>query len=101
MLTAAHTLKEHTPSAHRLQLGLPGYLILFDPLAFSFQRQYQTSKPPSLMVFFRISTDFTLTSGIPLTSSVLNPPSIECSSLVEPRDFTPDLRGRLHDLYTQ
>ncbi len=29
-----------TPSAHRLQLGLPGYLIPFAPLAFAPQRQY-------------------------------------------------------------
>jgi hypothetical protein len=28
-----------TPSAHRLQLGLPGYLIPFAPLAFAPQRQ--------------------------------------------------------------
>ena len=28
-----------TPSNHRLQLGLPGYLILFAPLAFALQRQ--------------------------------------------------------------
>ena len=101
MLTAAHSGKRSTPSAHRLQLGLPGYLILFATLAFSFQRQYRASKPPSLMVFFRISTDFTHTSGIPLTSLVLNPTSIECSSLVELRDFTSDLVRRLHDLYTQ
>ncbi len=29
-----------TPSAHRLQRGLPGYLILFAPHAFASQRQY-------------------------------------------------------------
>ena len=29
-----------TPSVHRLQHGLPGYLILFDPHAFAPQRQY-------------------------------------------------------------
>ena len=29
-----------TPSAHRLRLGLPGYLILFAPLAFAPERQY-------------------------------------------------------------
>jgi hypothetical protein len=28
-----------TPSIHRLGLGLPGYLILFAPLAFVHQRQ--------------------------------------------------------------
>ncbi len=30
-----------TPSAHRLQRGLPGYLILFAPHAFAPQRQYR------------------------------------------------------------
>ena len=37
-----------TPSIHRLQRGLPGYLILFDPHAFEPQRQLLSSKPPKL-----------------------------------------------------
>jgi hypothetical protein len=38
-LASAHPgLSPDTPSMHRLQLGLPGYLILFDPLAFAPQR---------------------------------------------------------------
>ncbi len=35
------------PSAHRLQRGLPGYLILFAPHAFAPQRQYPSRQPPS------------------------------------------------------
>ncbi len=37
-----------TPSNHRLQRGLPGYLILFDPHAFVPQRQLLSSELPSL-----------------------------------------------------
>ncbi len=45
-------------SAHRLQLGLPGYLIPFAPLAFAPQRQLWTREPPSPPVFLRgISPD--------------------------------------------
>ncbi len=36
-----------TPSIHRLQCGLPGYLILFAPHTFAPQRQLQSSKSPS------------------------------------------------------
>ncbi len=57
-----------TPSIHRLQLGLPGYLILFAPLAFAPQRQNQSREPPSPPVFLPISTHFTATLGIPLSS---------------------------------
>ncbi len=90
-----------TPSAHRLRLGLPGYLILFAPLAFVFQRQYRSREPLSPLVFLQISTDFTLTPGIPLSSPVLKTSSFRRNSLVEPRDFTHDLLARLHTLYTQ
>ena len=38
-LAAGPNLKGLTPSIHRLQRGLPGYLILFDPHAFAPQRQ--------------------------------------------------------------
>ncbi len=88
-----------TPSAHRLQRGLPGYLILFAPHAFASQRQYRSREPPSPPVFFPISTNFTSTPGIPLSSPVLKPTSFKCSSSVEPRAFTSDLIGRLHALY--
>ncbi len=73
-----------TPSAHSLRLGLPEYLILFAPLAFVVQRQGQTREPLTLLVFLPISTDFTLTPGIPLSSSDLKLCSFESSSTVEP-----------------
>src|SRR5947209_19418396 len=57
-----------TSSTHRLQRGLPGYLILFAPHAFAPQRQYRSREPPSPPVFFPISTNFTSTLGIPLSS---------------------------------
>ncbi len=79
-----------TASIHSLRRGLPGYLILFAPHAFAPQRQYRTSEPPSPLVFFLISTNFTSTLGIPLTSSGLETISIKGSSEVELRDFTPD-----------
>ncbi len=60
-----------TPSNHRLRRGLPGYLILFAPHAFEPQRQLPSSKPPSPLVFFLISTHFTATLRIPLTSPTL------------------------------
>ncbi len=73
-----------TPSVHRLQLGLPGYLILFAPLAFAPQRQKWTSEPLSPLVFLPISTDFTLTPGIPFASSTLKSCSPLPHTLVEP-----------------
>ena len=64
-----------TPSIHRLRRGLPGYLILFAPHAFEPQRQLSSSKPPSPLVFLLISTHFTATLGIPLSSPILQPGS--------------------------
>ena len=90
-----------TPSNHRLQRGLPGYLILFAPHAFEPQRQLSSSKPPSPLVFLLISTHFTATLGIPSTSPTLKKYSFKCSSRVEPLDFTSDLHSRLRALYTQ
>ena len=90
-----------TPSIHRLQRGLPGYLILFAPHAFAPQRQLQPSKPPSPLVFFPISTHFTATLGIPLTSSALQSVSIKSSSTLETWTFTPNLTDRLRALYAQ
>ena len=63
--------KPPTPSNHRLPRGLPGYLILFAPHAFVPQRQLQSRKPPSPLVFLLISTHFTATLGIPLSSPAL------------------------------
>ena len=90
-----------TPSIHRLQRGLPGYLILFAPHAFVPQRQLKPSKPPSPLVFLLISTHFTATLGIPLASTSLKTDSFKRSPGVKPRDFTPDLPARLRTLYTQ
>ena len=64
-----------TPSIHRLRRGLPGYLILFAPHAFAPQRQLSSRKSPSPPVFFLISTHFTATLGIPLSSPILQLPS--------------------------
>ena len=90
-----------TPSIHRLRRGLPGYLILFAPHAFAPQRQFQSRKPPSPLVFLPISTHFTATPVIPLTSPALQPTSIQSTSHLESRTFTPDLAGRLRALYAQ
>ena len=90
-----------TPSIHRLQRGLPGYLILFAPHAFAPQRQLRPSKSPSPLVFLPISTHFTATLGIPLTSSALKLYSLQSNSHLESRTFTPDLYCRLHALYAQ
>ena len=85
-------------SAHRLQLGLPGYLILFAPLAFVPQRQSSPSEPLSLPVFLPISTHFTAPLEVPHTPILLKSPSLERSSMVEPWDFTPYLSNRLRTL---
>ena len=90
-----------TPSIHRLQCGLPGYLILFAPHVFEPQRQLPSSKPPSPLVFLPISTHFTATLGIPLTSPALKPDSIQSNSHLKSRTFTPDLPSRLRALYAQ
>ena len=90
-----------TSSNHRLGRGLPGYLILFAPHAFEPQRQLCSSKSPSPPMFLLISTHFTATLGIPLTSPTLKSSSFECSSGVKLRDFTFNLKNRLHSLYAQ
>ena len=90
-----------TPSIHRLRRGLPGYLILFAPHAFEPQRQLQSSKPPSPLVFLLISTHFTATLGIPLTPPALKQSSMKCNSGVKPRSFTFHLNRHLRSLYAQ
>ena len=90
-----------TPSIHSLGLGLPGYLILFAPLAFAPQRQMWSSAPLSPQVFLPISTHFTATPGIPRTSPTLQHGSFACKLPVEPGDFTGDLLNRLRALYAQ
>ncbi len=56
---------------HCLGRGLPGYLILFAPHAFVSQRQWPSRKPSTPPVFLLISTHFTATPGIPLSSPAL------------------------------
>ncbi len=90
-----------TPSTHRLRRGLPGYLIPFAPHAFAPQRQLQAREPPSPLVFLPISTHFTATPGIPLSSPALKPGSFNDIPPVEPTHFTTDLPNRLHALYAQ
>ncbi len=90
-----------TPSAQRLRRGLPGYLIPFATHAFEPQRQSRAREPLSPPVFLQISTHFTATPGIPLSSRVLKFGSIQSASEVEPRDFTSDVPNRLRSLYAQ
>ena len=90
-----------TPSIHRLRRGLPGYLILFATHAFEPQRQLQTREPLSPLVFFHISTHFTATHGVPLSSSALKSSSFQCTTPVKPKAFTSDLKDRLRSLYAQ
>jgi hypothetical protein len=90
-----------TPSVHRLQRGLPGYLILFAPHAFVPQRQIQPSRPLSPLVFFVISMHFTATPRIPPASAGLKTSRIRGPSTVKRQDFTPDADARLRTLYTQ
>ena len=97
----AHHSRQQTPNRHRLQRGLPGYLILFAPHAFASQRQYLSRRPPSPPVFLHISTHFTATRGILPSSTILQITSFKCSSQVEPGAFTPNLIIRLHALYAQ
>src|SRR5512136_282361 len=89
------------PSIHRLQRGLPGYLIPFAPHAFASERQVRTREPLSPQVFLPISTHSTTTPGIPLPSSDLKPGGIERPLPVKPGAFTPNLPSRLHALYAQ
>src|ERR671934_1682111 len=90
-----------TPSAQCLRLGLPGYLILFAPLAFAPQRQVRPRDPPSPPVFLLISAHFTATPGIPISPTYLQSCSIGRTPGVEPRVFTTDLHDRLRALYAQ
>ena len=82
----------------RLQRGLPGYLILFDPHAFVPQRQLRFSSLPSQLVFCNISKHFTATCYIPVTSAVLETNSFNGSSSVKLKAFTTDLLIRLRSL---
>ena len=87
-----------TASIHRLQRGLPGYLILFAPHAFVHQRQSIVSNMPSLSVFCVISKHFTATLHIPTTSQPFKTNSFKGSCSVELSAFTSDLPARLQTL---
>ncbi|RLU75014.1 hypothetical protein CTZ27_38790 [Streptomyces griseocarneus] len=73
----------------------------FAPLAFAPQCQGQSRKSPSPLVFLLISTHFTATLGIPLSSPALKISSFIGSLQVEPAVFTHDLITHLHALYAQ
>ena len=87
-----------TVSHHRLQRGLPGYLILFDPHAFVHPRQLRIREMPSQAVFCVISMHFTATPHIPPTASAFQRTSINGTVEVEPLNFTADLIHRLRTL---
>ncbi len=76
------------PSRHRLQRGLPGYLILFAPHAFVSQRQDKPSVPSSPLAFLLISTHSTAPPRVPYTPTCLKKSSSSSNSSVKPRDFT-------------
>ena len=80
-----------TSSDHRLQRGLPGYLILFAPHAFVPERQYRHRNLPSQSAFCVISMHFTATPRIPAPSDGLKLYSFNGGYMVEPYDFTTDL----------
>ena len=85
-------------SAHRLQPGLPGYLIPFAPLAFVSQRQTRPSVPLSPPAFLPISTHFTAPPEVPHTPISPQLASLGRNSPVEPGAFTPYLTSRLRTL---
>ena len=101
MLNALALLLEgsipQTISIHRLRRGLPGYLIRFAPHAFVPQRQMYASYLPTPLVFFLISTHFTATLEIPVTSHTLEPVSSRNSLPVEPINFISRLTSRLRN----
>ena len=82
-----------TPSTHRLRPGLPGYLIPFATLAFASQRQTQSRKAPSPLVFLPISTHFTATLGIPLSSPALKPCSFKRHTGLSPAFSRPTYKA--------
>ncbi|TYH91273.1 hypothetical protein ES332_A13G106500v1 [Gossypium tomentosum] len=71
LATALHGSIRTAPSIHRLRLGLLGYLIPFTPLAFVSQCQCRPSRVLSPLVFFPISTHFTVPPEIPSAPTVL------------------------------
>ena len=76
------------PSAHRLQLGLPGYLIPFATLAFASQRQKTSRTSLSPRAFLPISTHFTAPPEVPGPPTFLQTGRFGARSPVEPGDFS-------------
>ncbi len=91
-------MADPTPSAHRLQLGLPGYLIRFATPAFVPDRQACSSKQPSPLVVLLGSKDFAPTPEIPLTYPTLNLQGIARSPTLETLDLTGNGYRRLRTL---
>ena len=87
-----------TPSDHRLQRGLPGYLILFATHAFVPQRQFRLRDLPSQSVFCVISMHFTATPRILISSDGLKLSSINGGYPVKLDAFTTNLKSRLRTL---
>ena len=89
--TFASTVMASEPpqsSRHRLQPGLPGYLIPFAPLAFVSQRQHNPSDLFSPLAFQTISTHFTAPPEVPAPPTSLQAGRIGAPSPVEPGDFS-------------
>ena len=61
------------------------------------QCQKRASHLPTPLVFLPISTDFTPTQGIPVTSLALEFSSSNNSLMVEPQDFTIRLKNHLRN----
>jgi hypothetical protein len=76
------------PSAHRLRLGLPGYLIPFAPLAFASQRQQTSRISLSPRAFLPISTHFTAPPEVPDPPTSLQTGRFGTTSPVEPGAFS-------------
>ena len=92
-VTAGRLWRTLQPSAHRLQLGLPGYLIPFAPLAFASQRQKTSRTSLSPRAFLPISTHFTAPPEVPGPPTSLQTGRFGSTSPVEPGAFN---RRRSH-----
>ena len=86
--TAGSPSASPLPSAHRLQLGLPGYLIPFAPLAFASQRQKTSRTSLSPRAFLPISTHFTAPPEVPGPPTSLQTGRFGARSPVEPGAFS-------------
>lgn len=71
--------ERQTHGPHALQLGLPGYLIPFAPLAFAPHRQVRSGRTPSPLVVPQGLQHFTATPEVPPTSPGLKANSIPCT----------------------